>query len=34
MFAKRTEIRTPGQGADPTARQRLWTESEALTRPA
>jgi retinol dehydrogenase 12 len=31
MFAKRKEIPTPGQGADPTARQRLWAESEALT---
>jgi retinol dehydrogenase 12 len=34
MFTKRKEIRTPGQGSDPAARQRLWTESEALTRPA
>jgi retinol dehydrogenase-12 len=31
MFAKRKEIQTPGQGSDPTARQRLWAESEALT---
>ena len=31
MFTKRKEIRTPGQGSDPAARQRLWTESEALT---
>ena len=34
MFTKRKEIKTPGQGSDPAARQRLWTESEALTRPA
>jgi retinol dehydrogenase 12 len=31
MFAKRTEIRTPGQGSDPAARKRLWQESEKLT---
>ena len=31
MFTKRTEIKTPGQGSDPAARRRLWTESEALT---
>ena len=31
MFAKRKEIGTPGQGSDPTARQRLWAESETLT---
>src|SRR5688572_449021 len=31
MFTKRKEIATPGQGSDPAARQRLWTESEALT---
>jgi retinol dehydrogenase 12 len=31
MFAKRTEIRTPGQGSDPAARKRLWEESEKLT---
>jgi retinol dehydrogenase 12 len=31
MFAKRKEIRTPGQGSDPVARKRLWTESEKLT---
>ncbi len=32
MFAKRKEIPTPGQGSDPAARQRLWTESEMLTK--
>ncbi len=31
MFAKRKEIRTPGQGSDPAARKRLWQESEKLT---
>ena len=31
MFTKRREINTPGQGSDPAARRRLWTESEALT---
>ncbi len=31
MFAKRKEIRTPGQGSDPAARKRLWEESEKLT---
>ncbi|HEY5878380.1 MAG TPA: SDR family NAD(P)-dependent oxidoreductase [Nakamurella sp.] len=31
MFAKRKEIRTPGQGMDPAARARLWEESEELT---
>jgi retinol dehydrogenase 12 len=31
LFFKRREIATPGQGSDPTARQRLWAESEALT---
>jgi retinol dehydrogenase 12 len=31
MFSRRKEIPTPGQGSDPTARQRLWAESEALT---
>jgi NAD(P)-dependent dehydrogenase (short-subunit alcohol dehydrogenase family) len=31
MFAKRKEIRTPGQAADPAARRRLWAESERLT---
>jgi NAD(P)-dependent dehydrogenase (short-subunit alcohol dehydrogenase family) len=31
MFAKRKEIRTPGQGSDPSARERLWIESERLT---
>ena len=31
MFTKRREIKTPGQGSDPSARRRLWTESEALT---
>jgi NAD(P)-dependent dehydrogenase (short-subunit alcohol dehydrogenase family) len=31
MFAKRKEIRTPGQGMDPAARKRLWDESEKLT---
>ena len=31
MFAKRKEIRTPGQGMDPAARRRLWDESEKLT---
>ena len=34
MFAKRTEIRTPGQGSDPAARKRLWDESEKLTHLA
>ena len=34
LFAKRTEIRTPGQGADPTARTRLWDEATTLTSPA
>jgi hypothetical protein len=34
MFAKRREIATPGQGSDPSARRRLWRESEALTTPA
>ena len=34
LFAKRTEIRTPGQGSDPAARRRLWQESEKLTQPA
>ena len=31
LFAKRTEIRTPGQGSDRAARRRLWAESETLT---
>ncbi len=31
LFAKRREIRTPGQGSDPAARRRLWAESEKLT---
>jgi NAD(P)-dependent dehydrogenase (short-subunit alcohol dehydrogenase family) len=31
LFAKRKEIRTPGQGSDPAARKRLWEESEKLT---
>jgi retinol dehydrogenase 12 len=31
MFAKRKEIRTPGQGSDPAVRKRLWEESEKLT---
>jgi NAD(P)-dependent dehydrogenase (short-subunit alcohol dehydrogenase family) len=31
LFAKRKEIRTPGQGSDPAARKRLWEESERLT---
>ena len=31
LFAKRTELKTPGQGSDPAARQRLWEESEKLT---
>jgi NAD(P)-dependent dehydrogenase (short-subunit alcohol dehydrogenase family) len=34
LFAKRTEIRTPGQGSDPGARKRLWDESEKLTHLA
>jgi NAD(P)-dependent dehydrogenase (short-subunit alcohol dehydrogenase family) len=34
MFAKRKEIRTPGQGSDLTARRRLWDESEKLTHLA
>jgi NAD(P)-dependent dehydrogenase (short-subunit alcohol dehydrogenase family) len=33
LFAKRKEIRTPGQGSDPAARRRLWDESEKLTHP-
>jgi retinol dehydrogenase 12 len=32
LFAKRKEIPTPGQGADPAVRRRLWDESERLTR--
>ena len=32
LFAKRREIRTPGQGEDPAVRRRLWDESERLTR--
>jgi NAD(P)-dependent dehydrogenase (short-subunit alcohol dehydrogenase family) len=31
LFSKRKQIRTPGQGSDPVARQRLWEESEQLT---
>ena len=31
LFAKRKEIRTPGQGSDPDARKQLWEESEKLT---
>jgi retinol dehydrogenase-12 len=31
MFAKRKEIRTPGQGSDPAVRKRLWLETEKLT---
>ncbi|HEY5841289.1 MAG TPA: SDR family oxidoreductase [Mycobacterium sp.] len=31
LFAKRKEIRTPGQGSDPATRKRLWEESEKLT---
>jgi hypothetical protein len=31
MFAKRKQIRTPGQGSDPAARQRLCDETEKLT---
>jgi NAD(P)-dependent dehydrogenase (short-subunit alcohol dehydrogenase family) len=34
MFAKRKEIRTPGQGSDPAAGKWLWEESEKLTGPA
>lgn len=34
LFAKRKEVRTPGQGTDPAARRRLWEESEKLTQPA
>lgn len=30
LFAKRKELKTPGQGSDPNARKRLWTESEKL----
>jgi NAD(P)-dependent dehydrogenase (short-subunit alcohol dehydrogenase family) len=33
LFFKRKEIPTPGQGADPAARARLWAESEQLTSP-
>jgi NAD(P)-dependent dehydrogenase (short-subunit alcohol dehydrogenase family) len=32
FFAKRKQIPTPGQGADPAARRRLWDVSEKLTR--
>jgi hypothetical protein len=31
MFARRRQIGTPGQGSDPAARKRLWTESLKLT---
>jgi len=34
LFAKRKELRTPGQGSDPAARQRLWAESRTLTHLA
>ncbi|HEX2022855.1 MAG TPA: SDR family NAD(P)-dependent oxidoreductase [Candidatus Thermoplasmatota archaeon] len=34
MFAKRKEIKTPGQGSDPAARKRLWDESAKLTKLA
>jgi NAD(P)-dependent dehydrogenase (short-subunit alcohol dehydrogenase family) len=34
MFAKRKQIRTPGQGSDAPARRRLWDESEKLTNLA
>jgi NAD(P)-dependent dehydrogenase (short-subunit alcohol dehydrogenase family) len=34
MFTKRRQIPTPGQGADPVARERLWAESDKLTEPA
>ena len=34
LFAKRTQIPTPGQGSDPAARRRLWEESEKLTQRA
>jgi len=30
MFARRREIRTPGQGSDPAARAGLWRETERL----
>lgn len=32
MFSKRKEMKTPGQGADPAARKRLWDETVALTK--
>jgi NAD(P)-dependent dehydrogenase (short-subunit alcohol dehydrogenase family) len=34
LFAKRKELKTPGQGSDPSARKRLWEESEKLTNTA
>jgi retinol dehydrogenase 12 len=34
MFSKRKQIRTPGQGSDAIARDRLWRESEKLTNIA
>ena len=32
MFAKRKEVKTPGQGSDPAARKRLWEASERLAK--
>lgn len=34
MFAKRKEMKTPGQPADPAARKRLWDESARLVKLA
>ena len=34
LFAKRKEIRTPGQGSDPAVRRRLCEESEKRTHLA
>lgn len=34
MFAKRKEMKTPGQGSDPAARKRLWDESARLVKLA
>ncbi|HEX9816755.1 MAG TPA: SDR family NAD(P)-dependent oxidoreductase [Candidatus Thermoplasmatota archaeon] len=31
MFAKRKEMKTPGQGSDPKVRKALWAKTEALT---
>lgn len=34
MWSKRKPMKTPGQGSDEAARQRLWEESEKLLRPS